>query len=166
MLMANSVEGRFPFLDADLMEYCNTLPPEYKLLGLDEKHILKRLASDLVPEMILKRQKQAYRAPDAVAFLTSTAPSYIGDALSKEALMHAGLFEPNAVDGLVGKLKGRVAKEGEQVLFTNTENMAFIGILTTQLLSMQSVGTPMASGAEGLPWVRQIDRSGVIAFHS
>ena len=166
MLMANSVEGRFPFLDADLMEYCNTLPPEYKLLGLNEKHILKRLASDLVPEMILKRQKQAYRAPDAVAFLTSTAPSYIGDALSKEALMHAGLFEPNAVDGLVGKLKGRLAKEGDQVLFTNTENMAFIGILTTQLLSMQSVGTPMASGAEGLPWVRQIDRSGVIAFHS
>jgi asparagine synthase (glutamine-hydrolysing) len=31
MLMANSVEGRFPFLDADVMELANALPASHKL---------------------------------------------------------------------------------------------------------------------------------------
>ena len=44
MLMGNSVEGRFPFLDAEVMELANGLPAAYKLKVLDEKHVLKRAA--------------------------------------------------------------------------------------------------------------------------
>ena len=40
--MANSVEGRFPFLDRDVVEFAGQLPARHKLLGLDEKYLLKR----------------------------------------------------------------------------------------------------------------------------
>ena len=37
MLMVNSVEGRFPFLDPDGAALADSLPPAYKLRVLDEK---------------------------------------------------------------------------------------------------------------------------------
>ena len=39
--MANSVEGRYPFLDYRVIEFAATLPSDYKLHGLNEKFILK-----------------------------------------------------------------------------------------------------------------------------
>ena len=47
----------------------NALPPSYKLRGLDEKHVLKRVATGLVPDEIIRRPKQPYRAPDAACFV-------------------------------------------------------------------------------------------------
>ena len=41
MLMANSVEGRFPFLDRRVVALAESLPAAYKLRVLDEKHVLK-----------------------------------------------------------------------------------------------------------------------------
>src|SRR5205823_8913124 len=69
MLMAHSVEGRFPFLDRDVAALANRLPSDYKLRVLDEKHVLKRAARDLIPPEILARPKQPYRAPDALSFV-------------------------------------------------------------------------------------------------
>ena len=40
--MANSVEGRYPFLDYRVMEFAAKLPPDFKMHGLNEKYILKR----------------------------------------------------------------------------------------------------------------------------
>ena len=68
MLMAHSVEGRFPFLDRHVAALAESLPPSYKLRVLDEKHVLKRAAAELVPADIVRRPKQPYRAPDALSF--------------------------------------------------------------------------------------------------
>ena len=66
MLMANSVEGRFPFLDHRLIEFANGLHPKYKMRGLNEKYLLKRALRPYLPEPTLARPKQPYRAPDIV----------------------------------------------------------------------------------------------------
>ena len=39
--MANSIEGRFPFLDHRVIEFANRLPPHLKMRGLTEKYLLK-----------------------------------------------------------------------------------------------------------------------------
>jgi len=49
MLMAHSVEGRFPFLDVDVVELADSLPAAFKLHVLDEKHVLKMVAAGVVP---------------------------------------------------------------------------------------------------------------------
>jgi asparagine synthase (glutamine-hydrolysing) len=130
MLMANSVEGRFPFLDPDVVELANSLPAHYKLKVLDEKQVLKRASRDVVPNAILARKKQPYRAPDALSFVGDDVPDYVEAALSSEAVVAAGVFDPKGVALLWNKLKSR----RDSAQFSNADNMALVGILSTQIL--------------------------------
>src|SRR6202790_1810712 len=74
MGMAHSVEGRFPFLDHRVVEFAGKLSPQLKMKVLDEKHLLRRAASHLVPDSIQKRRKQPYRAPEGKSFFLSATP--------------------------------------------------------------------------------------------
>jgi asparagine synthase (glutamine-hydrolysing) len=130
MLMANSVEGRFPFLDPRVVALADSLPAAYKLRVLDEKHVLKRAAEGLVPPEIVRRPKQPYRAPDALSFVGDDAPGWVEGAASAEAARAAGVFDPAAVEQLWAKC--RRLKGGAQL--SNADNMALVGVLSTHLL--------------------------------
>lgn len=134
MLMAHSVEGRFPFLDRDVLELAGTLPDSAKLAVLDEKHVLKRVAAELVPREIVQRVKQPYRAPDAAAFVAPGAPDWVEWAMSPAALAASGVFDPKVVARLWDKCRAHAAER-----FSNTDNMAVVGVLSTQLLYEQLV---------------------------
>lgn len=130
MLMAHSVEGRFPFLDREVVEVANALPAALKLRGLDEKHVLKRVAAGLVPDAVVRRPKQPYRAPDALCFAGQDAPEWVGAVMEERALVDAGIFEPRAVAGLWRKCRASGGREQ----FSNADNMAIVGVLSTALL--------------------------------
>jgi asparagine synthase (glutamine-hydrolysing) len=134
MLMAHSVEGRFPFLDRNVCALADSLPPAYKLCGLDEKHVVKLASKDLVPEEVLTRKKQPYRAPDAMAFANATRRDWIDEVASEAALREAGVFEPAQARALLAK-----CLSGGRGQFSNTDNMAFIGLVSTQLVHQQFV---------------------------
>jgi asparagine synthase (glutamine-hydrolysing) len=126
--MAHAVEGRFPFLDYRVVEFCNQLPPGWKLRGLCEKHILRRAAQGLVPSEVLNRPKQPYRAPIGAAFFPDGKPlDWVAEELSPAALTQTGYFNPVAVAMLVRKLE-RFGSLSE------TDEMALAGVLSTQLL--------------------------------
>jgi len=128
MAMANSVEGRFPFLDFRLIELANRLPARYKIMGLEEKFLLKYIAKDLVPDSIRKRAKQPYRAPDSQAFFSNgKAADYVSYLLSNERIRQSGYFNHAAIRKLVEKCAA-----GRAIGFS--DNMAFVGILSTMLL--------------------------------
>jgi asparagine synthase (glutamine-hydrolysing) len=155
MLMANSVEGRFPFLDKEVVALANSLPPEYKLKVLDEKHVLKRAAEGVVPASILARKKQPYRAPDALSFVGAGAPDWVGEVMSEAAVAEAGVFDPRGVDAVWEKGQAR-AGEGQ---FSNADNMAVVGVLSTQLLHRQLVReTP--GGGPPVPIRTVVDKLG------
>jgi asparagine synthase (glutamine-hydrolysing) len=129
--MAHSVESRYPFLDHRVIEFANRLPPRLKMKALSEKYLLKRSVARLVPETIRRRKKQPYRAPDAKSFVGSTDVrvhhDYVNDLLSPRTVHAYGVFAPDAVQGLVRKARSN------QVL-TARDDMALVGILSTQLL--------------------------------
>jgi asparagine synthase (glutamine-hydrolysing) len=135
MLMAHSIEGRFPFLDANVVELANALPARFKLQGLDEKHVLKGAARGLVPEAILRRPKQPFRAPDARSFTGPGAPDWIGDVLSRGAIADAGVFDPVAVE----RLRRKCEAASDAAPPSNADNMALVGVLSTGLLHEQLV---------------------------
>ena len=144
MLMAHSVEGRFPFLDRRVAALAESLPPKYKLKVLDEKHVLKRAAVDLVPAAILARPKQPYRAPDALSFTCPEAQDWIAEIASPAAVRDAGCFDPGAVEQLLAKCAAR-AGSGQ---FSNADNMGLVGVLSTQLVHHHFVAErPTASPA-------------------
>ncbi|MDB4956839.1 MAG: hypothetical protein JWO36_4408 [Myxococcales bacterium] len=131
MAMASSIEGRFPFLDINVVALAASLPADYKLRVLDEKHVLKRAAEGLVPDSIIKRPKQPYRAPDALAFCGKGTPAWIADELSPQAIAACGVFDPIAVARLWRKCDSLSSDAGQ---LSNADNMALTGILSTQLL--------------------------------
>jgi asparagine synthase (glutamine-hydrolysing) len=132
MLMAHSVEGRFPFLDRDVIELANTLPARHKLCGLDEKHLLKLAFADVVPQEIIRRPKQPYRAPDTASFFAGTEPDWLGDVTSSDAVRAAGVFEPDRVAALLTK-----ARRTRGTRTGNTDNMRLLAVVSTQLLHQQ-----------------------------
>lgn len=141
MLMANSVEGRFPFLDPEVSRLAGSLPAEQKIAGLDEKHLLKRAFADLVPEEILHRPKQPYRAPDAESFFADDPPDWIDDVTSPSALSRTGVFRPDMVAALMSKARRRRGRG-----LSNTDNMRIVLVLSTQLLLQQNLaGRPRRS---------------------
>src|SRR2546426_6319471 len=71
--MAHAVEGRYPFLDYRVVEFASKLPPAVKMKVLNEKYLLRRAATGLIPETVRKRYKQPYRAPDGCSFFGSKA---------------------------------------------------------------------------------------------
>ena len=125
MLMANSVEGRYPFLDHRVIEFAGSLKNSYKMNGLNEKYILKQMVKERIPESVLKRPKQPYRAPDINALMQSKNNQLL-DYLSEDQLRKNALFDPAKVTKLVNKaIKGRAQSVKDNMLFTN--------ILSTQI---------------------------------
>ncbi len=133
MAMAHSVEGRFPFLDHRLVDFAATIPPQLRIRGLREKHILRQAMGDLLPPEIGNRPKQPYRAPDSPSFTGPAAPAWVDEVLSPRALAETGFFNPRAV----ARLRAKCAT-GKPVGFR--DNMAFVGILSTQLWNRAFAG--------------------------
>jgi len=132
MAMANSVEGRYPFLDYRVIEFCSSLPADYKLKGLNEKYLLKKLLKNRIPEKILKRPKQAYRAPIKSVFLSKNSPDYVESMLSDEFFRKADIFNYNSIAGLIEKIdKTGVASE--------IDNMVLSSVISTHLLYSQFI---------------------------
>ena len=129
--LAHSVEGRVPYLDHRVIEFANSLSPRYKLRGLNEKVLLRRALRRKIPETILKRVKQPYRAPDSRCFFEDGRPlPYVQALMSPESVRRSGYFRPEAVERLLEKCRaGRALGAGD--------NMAFVGVLSTLLLHEQ-----------------------------
>ncbi len=126
MMMAHGVEGRYPFLDHRVVTFASGLHPSLKLRGLQEKLILKEVARGLVPDSVVNRPKQPYRAPDSQAFSNSAARAPVEAALSCGALVDTGLFNLKMIEKLIYK-----SSNGRATSFK--DNTAFMGVLSAQL---------------------------------
>jgi asparagine synthase (glutamine-hydrolysing) len=127
MMLAHGLEGRFPFLDHRLFAFAASLPVRSRLRGLREKEILHRWAGAALAPDMPRRSKQPYRAPDAAAFFGAAGtPEYVDELLDERSLARVGLFEPEAVAGLV-----RRCRSGRATGFL--ENQAFVGVLSAQI---------------------------------
>jgi len=139
--LAHSVEGRVPYLDHHVIEFVDALGPRYKLRGLQEKVLLRRALGNKLPNSILKRLKQPYRAPDSRSFFRGNEPlPYVQELMSESNLRRTGYFDPEAVERLIAKCRsGRALGAGD--------NMAFVAVLSTLLLHAQFLGGRPAQAA-------------------
>ena len=137
MLMAHSVEGRFPYLDHRVAELAARLPARLRLLGLREKVGLRRATAGFVPPQIRARKKWPYRAPIAAPMLATAPGRELIDLLSPAHVDAVGLFDGEAVGSLTAKLTAQEAtKAGEM------DEMALMGALSTMLLHEAFIASP------------------------
>jgi len=136
MLLGNSVEGRFPFLDHRVIEFACALPGNFKLKTLVEKHLLRRFARDRLPSALVNRPKQPYRAPIVGALLGPRSPEWARRLLSREAVDEVGVFAGDRVEKLAKRTAAAIGKESEG------DSMTLMAIASTQLLHHRLVRAP------------------------
>jgi asparagine synthase (glutamine-hydrolysing) len=93
MLMANSVEGRYPFLGNAVVELALRVGDDEKVVDFEGKACLKTAYADLVPPSVLKRAKQGF---------TAYGLSAIADdrmlARWRDLVAAGGVFRPDCLD--------------------------------------------------------------------
>jgi asparagine synthase (glutamine-hydrolysing) len=101
---------------------------------LNEKYILKRATTDLIPAFLHNRPKQPYRSTDIPCFFDArtrrTRFDYVADALSGSAIHTNGVFKADAVTRLVAR-----AHSGQEL--SVRDGMAIVSVLSTHLLVKQ-----------------------------
>ena len=134
MAMANSIEGRFPYLDYRVIEFACRVPQRLRIRGLNEKFLLKQAARKMIPDELVNRPKQPYRAPISRCFFGDRKLDYVDELMSERQIQEKGYFDPKKVARLIAKCRGRQGS-----LLSERENMALVGILSTQLLDQQFI---------------------------
>jgi asparagine synthase (glutamine-hydrolysing) len=132
--MAHAVEARIPYLDPAIVEFTMQAPPWWKLLGLREKHVLRQAFQDLLPDSVTQRPKHPYRAPIVRSILNDASRDYVQALLGQRTVETVGLFDPARVNTLLAKMESSPNP-------SETDSMALVGILSTQLLHHQFIET-------------------------
>ena len=95
--MNSSVEARYPLLDDDVIAFCASIAPEYKLRGSTDKWLLRQVAARTLPARIANRHKTMFRASRSEAFFAPDRPHWVDQLLSPESLRATGWFDPEGV---------------------------------------------------------------------
>jgi asparagine synthase (glutamine-hydrolysing) len=98
--MANSLEGRSPFLDYRVAEFAARLPMHLKIRGGRSKYLIKRAMQRRIPAAILNRRKSGFGVPLARWFREDLRSTVQEVVLSDRAL-ERGYFEPAAIKRMV-----------------------------------------------------------------
>lgn len=125
----SATEGRYPFLDERVVEFCAGLAPHYKLRRWTDKYLLRRVAARVLPSPIAKRSKTMFRANMGRAFVGSQRPRWVDQLLSPESLKTTGFFDQKSVEW------ARQIQSSKPLasLQRFSLDMGLMGVLSTQL---------------------------------
>ena len=130
--MAHAVEIRLPYLDFRVIDFMGRVPARWKIMGLNEKHILKKSFEGILPREITSRPKHPYRAPIKQSLLNEKTAAYTREALSETSLKRTGLFDVGKVTRLLKKLEAASSP-------SEVDSMALVGVLSSQIIYRQFV---------------------------
>ncbi len=99
MTMAWALEARVPFLDHELVELAAQMPPELKLQS-DGKHVLKRIARGLLPDIVIDRSKGYFPMP-ALKYVRGEFLDFMQDILNSRACIERGIYQRGYVEKLL-----------------------------------------------------------------
>jgi asparagine synthase (glutamine-hydrolysing) len=100
--MAVSLEARAPFLDLEVAEFVNSLPPKMKYRWGARKRLLRKAFYDVLPRGALSRPKKGFGIPLA-AWLKKELRPAMEHAFAPDRLRRESLFNADFVRGLMGE---------------------------------------------------------------
>ncbi len=125
----SATEGRYPFLDERVVEFCAGLAPRYKLRWMTDKYLLRRVAARVLPPPIAKRAKTMFRANMGLGFVGPDRPRWVDQLLSDESLKATGYFNEKAVQWARQLQLSKPLKSLQRFSL----DMGLIGVISTQL---------------------------------
>jgi asparagine synthase (glutamine-hydrolysing) len=107
--MANSQEGRSPFLSKEILEYVPSLPDHYKIKGKKTKFILRQLAAKYLPQPLIDQPKRGFEIP-LKKWIDNELKEQVFDYLSSDNNFYSNFIQSRFVKGLLIK-KIKIADE-------------------------------------------------------
>lgn len=98
--MANSLEGRSPLLDHELVEWGLRLPESISSSGFEGKLVLKALARKHLPGSVIDRPKMGFAIP-INTWLAGELEPLVRDALLSQRARERGLFDPAGLERMI-----------------------------------------------------------------
>ena len=106
--MANSLEGRSPFLDHKVMEFAASIPSNMKIKGTRLKYILKKALKNKLPDEILGRGKMGFGVP-LDSWFRGELKDYSHEMLLSDKCIKRGYFKREALKSILdGHSSGKV----------------------------------------------------------
>jgi asparagine synthase (glutamine-hydrolysing) len=102
MTMANSLEGRSPFLDHYVAEWAARLPQKWKTRGFTGKYLLRKAFAEELPPTVQKRGKQGFGIPLGSWFRGPLA-DWARDVLMDEKSCIQPWFQPAVVQSILSE---------------------------------------------------------------
>jgi asparagine synthase (glutamine-hydrolysing) len=95
--MALSIESRVPLLDYRIAEFLATVPPEQKVRGLVPKHLLRQVASELLPKGVWNRKDKCnFPVPDNF-WMSREMKEFTESVLIAPESRQRGIFKPETL---------------------------------------------------------------------
>ena len=119
MEMANSVEGRLPFLDHHVVEMARSLPVSQKIRGGTHKYILRQSMREIITPTVFRRPKQPFWSPPASLNPKGRFNNMMQDLLRGPVLRSLPFFDQSKVVGMLDampKMDQMVHITNEQIL--------------------------------------------------
>jgi asparagine synthase (glutamine-hydrolysing) len=79
--MAHGLEVRVPYLDRDIVEYVERLSPRFKIRGISQKWLHRRVCGALLPSRILRRKKRGFAVNVVDDWFRASGRNPIADVL-------------------------------------------------------------------------------------
>jgi asparagine synthase (glutamine-hydrolyzing) len=90
--MANSLEGRSPFLDHKVIEFAASLPSSMKMGRFETKSLLKKVAARLVPKEVIYRKKMGFGVPVGNWF-RGEMKGFVSEVLLSDKALNRGVVK-------------------------------------------------------------------------
>jgi len=114
MTMANSLEGRSPFLDHVLVEWAAKLPVHLKLKGRQGKVLLRKAFADMLPPDVLAHGKQGFGIPVS-AWLRGPLESWTRETLLAPDRILAKWFQRDEMIKLIAEHQAGKQDHGKRL---------------------------------------------------
>ncbi|MCW8932675.1 MAG: asparagine synthase (glutamine-hydrolyzing) [Gammaproteobacteria bacterium] len=100
--MSHSIEGRFPFLDHNLIEAAFRIPDQFKMHGNIQKYVLRKVAEKYIAPECLSMKKKGFGIPIQF-FMRGELKNYVEDKI--QHLIDRDTINPNTVNSLYQQYK-------------------------------------------------------------
>jgi len=137
VLMAHSLEGRFPLLDQPLFDFAAALPQACKLPRADSsKHLLRQLLKRHLPAEVVDRRKMGFTVPPAF-FLQTLQPRLREAVQALRSTPVAEVLDLDSIQALFDRLY-----RGEPLPVFKAWNLAVLLLWWTEVYPAAARGTP------------------------
>jgi asparagine synthase (glutamine-hydrolysing) len=145
--MSSSVETRPPFLDEDVVDFCASLPPQFKMRRLTEKWLLRKVAERVLPAHVAWRRKLGFHTEFSDTFFAPDRPAWVDQLLSEASLRATGYFDPVAVQ----RQRSRLTRSTRRVLPRFSFDLGLTAVVATQLWHHTFCGGQLADLPSWVP---------------